>query len=85
MSFDWPVALLALLLIPLLVVLYILRERRRTAFAAGFGNPALLPNVVDRAPGRLRRHIPAWRGPMRRSTSSARRQPSCLRSTCHAR
>ena len=58
MSFDWPVALLALLLLPLLVVLYIVRERRRTAFAAGFGNPALLPNVVDRAPGRLRRHIP---------------------------
>ena len=58
MSFDWPIALVALLLIPLLVVLYIVRERRRTAFASGFGNPALLPNVVDRAPGRLRRHVP---------------------------
>jgi Ca-activated chloride channel homolog len=57
MSFDWPVALLALLLLPLLVVLYVVRERRRTTFASGFGNPALLPNVVDRAPG-LRRHIP---------------------------
>jgi Ca-activated chloride channel family protein len=56
-SFDWPVALLALLLVPLLVALYVVRERRRTAFAAGFTNPALLPNVVDRKPG-LRRHIP---------------------------
>jgi Ca-activated chloride channel family protein len=57
MTFDWPLALLALLLIPVLVVLYVLRERRRTAFAAGFANPALLPNVIDRKPGR-RRHVP---------------------------
>lgn len=57
MTFDWPLALLALLLIPLLVALYLLRERRRTDFAAGFANPALLPNVIDRAPG-LRRHFP---------------------------
>lgn len=57
MTFDWPLALLGLLLVPLLVVLYVLRERRRTAYAAGFANPALLPAVVDRKPGRLR-HLP---------------------------
>jgi len=57
MSFDWPIALVALILVPALLVAYIVRERRRTAFAAGFTNPALLPNVVDRKPG-LRRHIP---------------------------
>jgi Ca-activated chloride channel homolog len=57
MSFDWPIALLALLLVPVLLALYIVRERRRTAFASGFTNPALLPNVVERKPG-LRRHIP---------------------------
>ena len=57
MSFDWPLALLALLALPVLVGLYIFRERRRTAFAAGFANPALLPSVIDRAPG-LRRHVP---------------------------
>jgi Ca-activated chloride channel homolog len=56
-TFDWPLALLALLLLPVLVVLYVLRERRRTDFASGFANPALLPNVIDRAPGR-RRHLP---------------------------
>jgi Ca-activated chloride channel homolog len=57
MTFDWPVALLALVLVPALIALYVVRERRRTAFAAGFTNPALLPNVVDRKPG-VRRHIP---------------------------
>jgi Ca-activated chloride channel homolog len=57
MSFDWPIALLGLLIVPALVALYVVRERRRTAFAAGFANPALLPNVVDKKPG-LRRHIP---------------------------
>lgn len=57
MTFDWPLALLALLLIPLLVVLYVLRERGRTDFASGFANTPLLPNVIDRAPG-WRRHLP---------------------------
>ena len=57
MTFDWPLVLLALLVLPVLVALYIFRERRRTSFAAGFANPALLPNVTDKAPGR-RRHIP---------------------------
>jgi len=56
-SFEWPLALLGLLAVPLLVALYASHERRRAAFAARFGNPALLPNVVDRAPGR-RRHLP---------------------------
>jgi Ca-activated chloride channel family protein len=49
--------LLALLAVPLLVALYIVLERRRARSGAGFATPALLPNVVDRAPGRLR-HVP---------------------------
>ena len=57
MTFDWPLALLALFLVPVVVVLYILWERRRSAFAAGFANPVLLPSVIDRAPG-ARRHAP---------------------------
>lgn len=57
MRFDWPLALLALLVLPLLLGLYLYWERRRTAFAAGFANPALLPSVIDRAPG-VRRHVP---------------------------
>jgi Ca-activated chloride channel family protein len=54
MSFTWPLALLALAAIPVLVALYVDRDRRRVAAQAEFGNPDLLPNVVDREPGRLR-------------------------------
>lgn len=57
MSFEWPVALLALLALPLLVLLYLAAERRRVRSQAAFGNPDLLPNVVDRKPGALR-HLP---------------------------
>ena len=57
MSFQWPLALLALLVVPLAIAAYVLLDRRRAAQAARFGNPALFPNVVFRAPGRLR-HLP---------------------------
>ena len=57
MRFEWPLALLGLALIPVVIALYVARERRRTSFAARFANPALLPNVVERSPGRLR-HLP---------------------------
>ncbi len=54
MRFDWPLALVALAILPLMVALYLDRDRRRVASQAEFGNPDLLPNVVDRSPGRLR-------------------------------
>ena len=54
MTFGWPIALAALVLLPLLVILYMWSERRRRRSQAAFGNPDLLPNVVDREPGRLR-------------------------------
>ena len=57
MSFSSPWWLLALLLLPLLVGAYLWRERQRERSAAAWANPALVPNLVDRAPGR-RRHIP---------------------------
>lgn len=57
MTFEWPLALLALLVVPALVVLYVRRERRRIDFAGRFANPALLPNLVARPVGR-RRHVP---------------------------
>jgi Ca-activated chloride channel family protein len=56
-SFEWPLALIGLLAVPVLVALYVVHNRRRASVAARFGNPALLPNVVDRSPGR-RRHLP---------------------------
>jgi len=52
--FDWPLALAGLAVLPVMVALYIDRDRRRVASQAEFGNPDLLPNVVDRSPGRLR-------------------------------
>ena len=54
MSFERPLALAALVVIPLIVAFYCARARRRTQFAARWGNTALLPNVIDRAPGKLR-------------------------------
>jgi Ca-activated chloride channel family protein len=56
-SFQWPLALIGLVLVPLLVAAYVLRERRREQFAERFTTPALLPNLVATAPG-WRRHVP---------------------------
>ena len=54
MTFTWPLALLGLLLVPLLAGAWVAWERHRRASQAAFGNPDLLPNVIDRKPGRLR-------------------------------
>ena len=61
MSFGWPLALLALILIPLAVALYVLAQYRRPKYAARFTNLDLLANVVDKTPG-WRRHVPAALG-----------------------
>lgn len=57
MSFDWPLALIALLVVPVLVFVYMSAERRRRAQASRFGTPALLAGIVVARP-RLRRHVP---------------------------
>jgi Ca-activated chloride channel family protein len=57
MSFGSPLWLLALLAVPVLLVAYVLRERARTRAVAVWSRPALLPNLIDRAPG-ARRHLP---------------------------
>jgi len=54
MRFGWPIALFGLFLIPFLVILYFWHDQRRRQVAARFGNLALMPNVIDREPGRLR-------------------------------
>jgi Ca-activated chloride channel family protein len=56
-SFEWPLALVGLAVVPLLVVAYLYRERRRVDAARRFANPALLPNLVAASPG-WRRHLP---------------------------
>jgi Ca-activated chloride channel family protein len=57
MSFQSPLALIGLAIVPVLVGLYVLRERRRQSYASRFTTPALLPNLIDAAPG-WRRHLP---------------------------
>lgn len=58
MSFEAPYYLIALLIAPVAVGAYVLLQRHRARGAERFANPQLLPNVVDRSPGRLR-HLPA--------------------------
>jgi Ca-activated chloride channel homolog len=58
MSFATPIALVALILVPIAAAGYILFERRRVRESARFVEPALMPNVVDHVPG-WRRHLPA--------------------------
>jgi Ca-activated chloride channel homolog len=58
MSFRWPEALWALLLVPVVLLLWARGEARRRRRAGNFGNPALLPNVLTARPG-WRRLLPA--------------------------
>jgi Ca-activated chloride channel family protein len=75
------------LVVPLLVAAYVRHERGRGSYVARFANLALLPNLVDRAPG-WRRHLPVAillvalaamvvgvAARTRPSTSRARRRP----------
>jgi Ca-activated chloride channel family protein len=57
MTFEWPLLLWSLALVPILLLLYIVMQRRRRMYAVRFTNLALLKEVVGRRPG-LRRHIP---------------------------
>ena len=57
MSFEFPLALVGLLAIPLLVLVYLVVGRRHKRAADRFANPALVPNLVPSGPG-WRRYIP---------------------------
>ena len=57
MTFSSPWSLLWLLAVPALVVLYAVHQRRRARYAERWASPSLVPNLVDRFPGR-RRYIP---------------------------
>jgi Ca-activated chloride channel family protein len=56
MTFEVPMALWGLLLIPLALAAYVLAQRRRMRYAVRFTNLDLLANVVHRSP-RWRRHV----------------------------
>ena len=56
-SFAWPLALALLAVLPLAVWAWIAADRAGAARRGAFGNPALLPGLVDAKPGR-RRWVP---------------------------
>ena len=58
MSFASPLALIALVAVPLAAAAHAVFQRRRPRFAERFASLAMLPNVIDRDPG-WRRHVPA--------------------------
>jgi Ca-activated chloride channel family protein len=57
MTFSSPWSLLWLLAIPALLALYVFHQRRRSKFSERWASPGLIPNLVDRFPGR-RRFVP---------------------------
>src|SRR5271157_680919 len=57
MSFIWPVMLYSLILIPLLIALYLILQRRRKRIAANYQTLSTASEISKRDPG-LRRHIP---------------------------
>ncbi len=59
MSFGDPLALVALAVLPVLAWLWFLQDGRRRRAASAFTNLALLPNLVEHSPGRLRLVPPA--------------------------
>lgn len=58
MSFQAPLFLLGLVLVPLVVFLYARNDRSRRAAAGAFVTPHMLPSVAPATPG-WRRHAPA--------------------------
>ena len=57
MTFGEPLALLALIALPVLALWYLRQQGRRRAAAAAFARPAVLPSVAPNRP-RWRRHLP---------------------------
>jgi Ca-activated chloride channel family protein len=57
MYFLWPLMLWLLLLIPALIVLYVLAQRRRQRYALRYASLSLVKEALGRGPG-FRRHIP---------------------------
>ena len=57
MEFSWPTALWSLALIPVLVALYLLEQRRRRRYALRYASLSLVREALGKGPG-WRRHVP---------------------------
>ncbi len=57
MQFLWPFMLWCLLLVPVLIVMYILAQRRRQRYALRYASLSLVREALGRGPG-WRRHVP---------------------------
>jgi len=57
MRFEWPLALLALLVVPLAAAAYLLAQRRPSRYALAYSNLDVLATVADRS-GAWRRWLP---------------------------
>lgn len=58
MQFLWPIMLWCLILVPILIVMYILAQRRRQRYALRYASLSLVKEALGRGPG-WRRHVPA--------------------------
>jgi Ca-activated chloride channel family protein len=58
MSFEWPLALVLLLVVPVLAGLYVWMQTRRRRYALRYASVSLVQQAVGTGPG-VRRHIPA--------------------------
>jgi Ca-activated chloride channel family protein len=58
MTFEWPWALGLLVIVPVIIALYVLMQRRRRKYALTYASVALVSQAVGKGPG-MRRHIPA--------------------------
>jgi Ca-activated chloride channel family protein len=57
-TFEWPLALLGLIAVPVLVLIYVMQQRRRQQYALRYASVSLVQQAVGSGPG-IKRHIPA--------------------------
>ncbi|HLF79254.1 MAG TPA: VWA domain-containing protein [Dehalococcoidia bacterium] len=57
MTFQWPLALILLIIVPCLAALYVLMQSRRRKYALRYASVSLVAQAVGRGPG-IKRHIP---------------------------
>ena len=58
MTFEWPIALMLLMVVPLLAGVYIWMQGKRNRYALRYASVSLVAQAVGKGPG-IKRHIPA--------------------------